>query len=166
MLKLFGIGFIVLCSSLIGISISEKLKKRMIELESINYLLEEISLLIKHRALTVFEIIDYLKSNEQIKELEFINNFIYKDNTPFYILWDKSIDNSNLSMKEYDLKLLKSFGKSLGTSNTDGQISIIQIFKQDFKNLYSNALKEYEKKSKLYRSLGILCGMLFSIVII
>ena len=166
MIKFIGIILIVASSSLVGIMFSDKLKKRVAELNLINYMLEEISVLIRYKALPVYEIIKALKENQMYNSLNFINLINCNMQIPFNKAWEESIDNSKSELSSNDKKLLKSFGNSLGTSDISGQLASIEVFKVDFKKLEKEATNEYEKKSKLYRSLGILCGMFVSIMLI
>ena len=166
MLKLFGILAIIVSTSLIGVSMSDKLKKRVKELNLINYMLDEISVLIRYKAITVYEIVESLKQNQMYNDLGFITGFECDIKTPFYTAWDKSVSNMQSELTPYDKKLLKSFGNSLGTSDISGQLSSIEVFKSDFSKLEKEAAALYEKKSKLYRSLGLLGGMFVSIMLI
>ena len=166
MIKLFGIISIIISSSLIGIYSSEKLKNRVKGLNLINYMLEEISILIRYKAMTVYEIVETLKQNQIYNQLSFLNNFDNNMQIPFITKWEKNIDEMPTALTASDLKLLKSFGASLGTSDIDGQLSTIEVFKENFSKLEKDSIAIYEKKSKLYRSLGVLVGAFVSIVII
>ena len=61
-----------------GISASDKLKSRADELEMIVHMLEETKILIRYKAMTVFDIVQALKENVIINQLDFIkrNNFV------------------------------------------------------------------------------------------
>ena len=72
MIKLVGISAILICTSMAGFSLSDKLKARVNELNQINYMLEEIEILIRYKAMTVYEIIENLKQNQSMKNLGFL----------------------------------------------------------------------------------------------
>lgn len=165
MFKIIGLLAIISASSLFGISCSDKLKRRVSELNLINYMLDEISVLIRYKAMTVYEIINALKQNKMYEKLSFINNLECNISTPFNSAWDKSIDNMQSELETADKKLLKSFGNSLGTTDILGQLSSIEVFKADFKRLEKEASESYGKKSRLYRSLGLLGGIFISIML-
>ncbi len=166
MIKLIGIMAVLISTSLAGISSSEKLKNRVTELNIINYMLEEISILIRYKALTVYQIIDSLKKNPSFSSLSFISNIEINLHVPFKVSWEKSIDGMTTSLTQSDIKLLKSFGASLGTSDIEGQLSTIEVFKGNFSKTEKDAISVYEKKSRLYRSLGVLAGAFISIMLI
>jgi stage III sporulation protein AB len=166
MFKYIGIFVIVLSSSLIGFSCSDKLRKRAKELGMIHHMLDEISILIRYKAMTVYEIIKTLKENQMFNNLPLLINFKINEQEPFSVSWDKQLESMHTDLKEGDIKLLKSFGNSLGTSDIDGQLQTIEVYKNDFKKLEADALSIYDKKARLYRSLGLLCGMFISIMLI
>lgn len=166
MIKILGIISIIISSTLIGIVGSEKLRNRVKELNLINYMLEEIAILIRYKAMTVYEIVETLTQNQIFNKLTFLNNFNSNLQIPFKSTWNKNIDDMPTSLIESDVKLLKSFGASLGTSDIDGQLSTIGVFKESFFKLEKDATVIYDKKSKLYRSLGVLIGAFISIILI
>jgi len=166
MIKFIGIISIVISTSLIGIFSSDKLKNRVKELNLINYMLEEIEILIRYKAMTVYEIVDTLRQNQAFNIFSFLNNIDNNMQIPFKTSWENNIDKMQSSLSQSDLKLLKSFGGSLGTSDISGQISTIKIYKENFLKLEKDATSVYEKKSKLYRSLGVLVGAFVSILLI
>ena len=64
------------------------------------------------------------------------------------------------------MQILADIGKNLGTSDIEGQISTLNLQRNELKILISSAETEYEKKSKLYRSLGVLVGAFISVMLI
>lgn len=165
--KLVGVMLLVTASSYIGINMSQTLKERVIRIELIKRMLDEISTLIRHRALTVSEIVDELNKSTVYKELDFIN-FAKNDITeriPFSNVWEKSIIRDKKLFQE-ERKELISLGYSLGTSDIDGQLSALSIIKNKFDIIAEKSNFEYTKKGKLYRTLGVLCGVFISILLI
>ena len=166
MFKIIGMIVIVISTSMIGISCSEKLKKRAGELGLVCHMIEEMSLLIRYRALTVYELIENLKKNSMLCTLPFLNEFKADNGLPFKTSWEENVVNIHTFMNDGDIKLLKTLGGTLGTSDIDGQLQSLEVYKADFKRLEKEAIAAYEKKAKLYRSLGFLCGMFVSIMLI
>lgn len=166
MAKVIGIIIVIVSASLIGIYFSDKLKSRVKELKNINYMFEQISVLIRYKALTVYEVIDELRRNQICSNLNFIKNFASEDDIPFEKQWSKSIDNSQNYLNNEDKRILKSFGNVFGTSDIDGQLSDIELYRHNFIKIENDAKLEFEKKSKLYKSLGVIGGAFISIMLI
>lgn len=166
MIKVIGVLIVISSSTLVGIYFSDRLKSRLKEIKYIIYMFEQISVLIRYKALTVYEIIDYLKENKICSQLNFIKLFKNKEDISFEEQWCESIDNSQTYITKEDKKLLKSFGNVFGTSDVDGQLSDIELYKHNFIKIENDANEEFEKKSKLYKSLGIIIGAFISIMLI
>lgn len=166
MLKIAGMIAIVISTSLFGISKADKLKRRRNELNLISHMLEDFIILIRFKALPLFEIVKQLKSNKLYKDSELFSNIDCSLEKPFYKAWEESIDNMHTYLNSNDLRLLKSFGSTLGRSDIEGELSNIEIYKSDFLKLEKSASEECEKKSQLYRSLGVLSGVFISILLI
>lgn len=58
-----------------------------------------------------------------------------------------------------DVKLLEAFGKRLGTTDTQGQLSHIELYRSLFQKQLTQAKNELEQKAKLYQTLGLFAGI-------
>ena len=56
-------------------------------------------------------------------------------------------------------ELMLSLGRSLGTSDISGQLSLIELHSEKLGALRKSASEESAKKGKLFRSVGALCGI-------
>ena len=169
MVKLIGIAVILIVSALIGNHCAENLAKRTSTLKAVDYMLEEMELLIRFRAANVYEIIDSLHNDPQLEKLDFIKYAAEHsdENIPFDRLWEKSIAEYNKSsLKAEDTALIESIGKDIGKSDLEGQISIIKLKKNELSALIKSSEKEYTGKAGMYRSIGILGGAFISILLV
>lgn len=166
MIKIIGVIIIMAASGMTGIYFAEKLKMRKSELGTIAYLIDEIAVLIRYKAMPVFEIMANLKNNQMLGSLDFIGKLDDDENTSFRQAWENSVTQSQTALSDADKNLLKAFGSSLGTSDINGQLSTLELYKDSFKKLESDACESYEKKSRLYRTMGFLIGAFISIMLI
>lgn len=167
MFKYAGLILIILISSFSGVYFSTALKSRLATLKKVNYLIDEIIILLRYKASTVYEIIGYLTGNERFAEFSFLEKISADGDCSFQLEWCNSLEeNPPLNLKQDDLQILADIGKNLGTSDIEGQISTLNIQRNELKILISSAETEYEKKSKLYRSLGVLVGAFISVMLI
>ncbi len=67
---------------------------------------------------------------------------------------------------EEERELLISLGRSLGTSDISGQLSLIELHSERLNALRKYAAEESAKKGKLFRSVGALCGIGAAVLII
>lgn len=63
-------------------------------------------------------------------------------------------------------ELLLSLGRSLGTSDVSGQLSLIELHSEKLNALAKAAAEEFAAKGKLFRSVGALCGVGAAVLII
>lgn len=143
-----------------GLYFSQRLKSREETLKEIIQLLREMSLLIRHRALTVEELFNELSRYTFIQSIcdpEAIGDF--------RSCWLKSVNElSELQFEEREI--LKSVGLSLGTSDIEGQLSMLEVNIELLSTYVSDAHEQYNKKAKLYRTCGILGGLFLAIIVI
>ena len=156
-------------TTLVGITFSKRLNDRVKLLTLMKQMLEELAIQIRFQALTVFELLNSLCRNMQLNELQFLVN-VQENNIPgisFNEAWVKGIDEwSNNSLRKEDINFLKNVGSTLGNSDIDGQLSTLELHKENLDRLLESAIAERDKKAKLYRSLGILTGTFISIMLL
>ena len=167
MLKYAGLAIIIAVTSFAGCYFSSALKTRLVNLKKINFLIDEIIILLRYKASTVYEITECLKSSERFADFGFLSNILPDENIPFQQKWNNAINaNPPLNLKENDLEILADIGKKLGTSDIEGQLSTLHLQRSELETLILSAEAECEKKSKLYRSLGVLAGAFISVMLI
>lgn len=149
-------------ASCIGFIMAKNLKKKRERTILIIKMLSEIKTMIRYRELTVFEIMETLKSNSIYNDLGFIN-IKHSPALPFSKVWEQSIAN-DFSLTEPEKNLLTRFGNELGTTDTNGQLAILDCYIKYFEDFLLEIDKHYQNKSKLYRSMGIFTGALIFII--
>lgn len=80
--------------------------------------------------------------------------------------WEQSIKSAVTNLKIEDIENLKSFGKMLGKTDKDGQLSRIELTKTFIEMQIEKAKLEEQKNSKLYKTLGAIVGLAFVIILI
>lgn len=80
--------------------------------------------------------------------------------------WNKSIQNSRNNLSLEDIESLMSFGKMLGKTDKDGQISRLELTKTFIEMQIEKAKLEEQKNAKLYKTLGVVIGLAFVIILI
>ena len=64
------------------------------------------------------------------------------------------------------ISILLDFGDLLGTSDIDGQLIGISAVKALMLERFQRRSEEYHSKAKLYRSVGVLAGVMVGIMVI
>ena len=167
MLKYIGLIFIIAVTSFIGNYFSSALKIRLLNLKKVNYLIDEIIILIRFKAATVYEITEHLTDNDKFSSFSFLRKISAEKNNSFQQNWCTALKaNPPCSLKASDIEILENIGRKLGTSDTEGQISMLNLQRIELETLISAVETDCEQKSKLYRSLGVLSGAFISVMLI
>lgn len=166
MLKFAGMLVIIFSTTFAGCYFSSAVKNRLVMLKKLNYMLEEILLLLRYRSATVYEIAEILAADERFGEFEFLKN-IRRGDKPFRQCWQEAVYACCIrGMKKSDTELIADIGNKLGTSDLEGQIGTVMLQREELRAAIAAAEEECAKKAKLYRSLGTLTGAFISIMLI
>ena len=85
----------------------------------------------------------------------------------FHTAWEQACGSlTQNGFGEEEAELLRELGKSLGTSDAAGQLKLLELNEERIAALYSSAEADYAAKGKLFRSVGMLCGIGAAILII
>lgn len=82
--------------------------------------------------------------------------------------WIKSVHSlpKSYGLLSQDIEMLCNFGKELGNTDIDGQISFCNVNKSLISMMLENAKDEKNKKSKLYFMLGSSLGLCITIMLL
>ena len=80
-------------------------------------------------------------------------------------VWENCIQDADISIKQEDKDVLKKLGKLLGQTDIEGQISEIEVIENFLDMQIENAEEERKKNQKMYKTLGIVAGLVFVIIL-
>ena len=81
------------------------------------------------------------------------------------IAWENAVDKSITNLKKEDKHILKTLSKLLGQTDTEGQISQIEITENFLETQIKEAQEEKQKNEKLYSRLGTTIGLAIVIIL-
>ena len=153
-----------------GLQIAFRYNKRVLMLEKcilmVNAINAEIEYLLKPSA----DIIDSLVDRQDLADLKFLRSCLLKMNEgeDFYSAWRASLnDKENVAyLSDSDVEILNSFSELFGVTGCDGQSLNCNLFSSKLQFVLNEAVKDRDKYSKLFSSLGLLTGLCFIIVFI
>lgn len=90
-------------------------------------------------------------------------NLNYRD---VYLVWQENTEILRDTLEKEDIEIIKTFGKLLGKTDKNGQISEMLLSKELIERQVEKAEEEKNKNVKLYRSLGVITGLTIIIVFI
>lgn len=153
---------------MIGMSLSERLKKRNELFKSILIMIDGFSSKINYLMKPVDELIFDFKHDNSCENLTFIPlcaDFL-NQGSDFPDAWKKAIDKSELPLKNEERSKLQAFGLSIGKTDIEGQKSVFGMYREFFLTFSEKAEAEKEKYSSMAFITCFLCGCALFILLI
>lgn len=147
-----------------GAAYSLRLREKCSISTVISDILRKTSVYIRYSALDVYEIVAKLKTD--CPDNSFISRLpdSYIEGQNFHQLWQKALEVEELP--EEERLLLSEFGSILGTSDIEGQLSAIASLSERAEQLRSERSENYIRKGRMYRSVGVLAGVMVGILVL
>lgn len=151
----------------IGILISKMYENRVKELRQFKNILNIIKTKIKFTYEPLTEIFNQISQEKSSKIEEIFENMTYKlafENVKYS--WMDAIQEADISITQEDKDILKELGKVLGQTDADSQVNEIEVT-ESFLNIQIEKAEEARKKNqKMYKTLGVVVGLVFVIILI
>ena len=164
MLKFAGMILITAACSLWGISKSEALKLRS---ESLLHISDALTLLENEISYGQKNIKEAILSVGTMKNLALFMKVSEKIGmVSVREAFSDAILCSKTGLSESDNLILLEFAQNLGNLDKNSQIKSINMTKERLINAQSEAHEDYKKHGKLYRNIGFLLGILFSLILL
>lgn len=166
-----GVKYILLIaifglSTGIGILISKSYENRVIELKEFKNILNIMKTKIKFTYEPLAEIFKQISKDNQtnVEKIfeQMANQITYY---PTKDVWENCIQDADISIKQEDKDILKKLGKLLGQTDVEGQISEIEVTQNFLDTQIEKAEEEKKKNQKMYKTLGIVTGLVFVIIL-
>ena len=155
----------ILLSGRIGFTMAARLKKRTEQLRLLISMLEEMSALMKYRAVPTDELLKTLSKQPSFCDSEFLNAFRDERELPFREAWRAAAEKT-ASFSEDDRRILLHLGERLGTTDPEGQLSLFSTSREFAERGLAEAEEEYRAKGQLIRKVSLLCGVAVGILIL
>lgn len=166
-LKYIIISLIFFISLLIGNIISKRYTLRVKELKDFRNALNIIENKIKFTYEPLNEI--FLQTSKLLSENMskiFVLATKYMKEKSVEQSWNKAIKEVNTYLNKDDIENMKNFGKMLGKTDKEGQVSHLELTKTFIEVQIEKARNEEEKNAKMYKTLGAIVGLAIVIILV
>ena len=165
-IRALSVVLIILCGVFCGLNSSDNLRKRTEICREIEKMLRICEFFIKSCEADVYSIASRLKAAD-FRMLPFLNELpeSYEQCRDFHGKWKAAVLKCRYFALE-EKSLLIEIGETLGTSDTEGQLKALELYRGRANALYEQRSAEYMAKGRLYRSLGLLAGLTVGIIVI
>lgn len=167
MVKYLGIILIIMSCTGIGLNASNKLKNYRNSCRRLIEIVNSIAVMIRYKQMTFYEIAGELKTQSDLSQMQFVRYLptSYNGIKSFSEEWEYSARH-DCEIGEEEKNLLCGLASKLGTTDTSGQLSSLELLNEQLKKIEIRRNDEYSRKGKLYRSIGLLAGIMIGIVVI
>ena len=154
-------------STAIGLMLSKMYENRVIELKEFKNILNFIKTKIKFTYEPLAEIFKQIAESQATKTSIIFDKMVeqikYKQAK---VAWENCIQEADISINQEDKDVLKKLGKLLGQTDVEGQISEIEVTENFLDMQIEKAEEERKKNQKLYKTLGIVTGLVLVIILL
>lgn len=114
----------------------------------------------------VYKLSAELKRSGSFDNLGFIRELpeSFSPDENFHSVWRKAVESEKLHSEEK--QILLCLGDELGNSDICGQLSVLASLEEEIASAEKLRTEESHKKGKLYRSVGMLFGVMAGVLII
>lgn len=166
-IKIIIYSFIFLSCSLIGILISKKYVNRVNELKEFKNALNIFKTKIRYTYEPLPEIFAEISENVDSNISEVFKCAAEKmDICAAGEAWNLALRLEDLNIDEEDRNALKNLSKLLGKTDLEGQINQIEMTSDFLDKQIRKAENQRDKSERMYRTLGMVIGMVIVIILI
>ena len=154
-------------STAIGVIISKMYENRVNELKEFKNILNIIKTKIKFTYEPLAEIFKQI-SKENCTQVEKIFGKMATQLQYCSVneVWTNCIQEADISINQEDKNILKKMGKLLGQTDVEGQLSEIEVTENFLDMQIVKAEEDKKKNQKMYKTLGLVIGLVFVIILI
>ena len=149
-----------------GVWFSKRLKEREHFMSCVILLIKELTVQIKYTNSEIGDMLKTASQNEAYRDLLFVTSCSdISENGDFHALWNDGVKKQPY-LTPTDRELLFALGDRLGATDLDGQLSFLELTCEMLKKQQQEASENYRKKGRMYRSVGLLCGLAVGIMVL
>lgn len=166
LIKYIMLFLILVFSSLVGKFLSKRYIYRLKELEELKSSLNIFKSKIKFTYEPIPEIFKEISLNTSKNISNIFTSAVENMKTQnANIAWENAVDENITNLKNEDKYVLKTLSKLLGQTDSEGQISQIEITEKFLETQIKEAQDEKQKNEKLYSRLGTTIGLAIVIIL-
>ncbi len=166
-MRLLGLLCIVLACTGAGLYASAKLKRDARSMERLIALTEDCAALIRCQTPELDELLERLAAHPNYRCFAFLHEISTKlsPTAPPGMLWQRAV-RADAAVPAQARDILCSLGNVLGTTDVDGQLAALELHRTQLRAMARESRERSTRQGKLYRSLGLLGGMMLAVLLL
>ncbi|WP_416149548.1 stage III sporulation protein SpoIIIAB [Salipaludibacillus sp. HK11] len=166
-----GASMIVFASALVGMELANRLDRRTNLLRHVKVALETFDTEVAFAMMPLSQAFGQVSKQLPSPVKEFFSKVAVKlteDEATAFEVWEEVLDSwkTNVDLEKKDIEILRQFGQTLGKQDIHGQRKQIQLTQSYLKHMEDTAVDAQKKYRSMYRSLGLLGGLLLVIMLL
>ncbi len=151
---------------IVGFAFAEKLRREQKLCALIVRLLQRTAFLVGYRCDDVYSVCAELRRDSELSALTFLESLpkSFESGENFRICWENAVRSAGFADDEEDV-LLK-LGNIIGRSDSESQVDSIRWLERTLSETEKKRSEAYLRKGRLYRSVGLLFGVMVGILVI
>ena len=167
MLKFVGGAFIVICGTLGGIYFSLRSRRKAEFLEQYIMFLTQVQTMISYGGMSFGEILKNIKNVPLAEGILSDTEGYMNDGEAIETAWKKAVEKNmkELHFEKSDTEMIEYFGNTFGVSDREGELSKIKLHEELVRERWNILKNEMLSKCRVYRIVGMFCGVLTAVLI-
>lgn len=165
-LKYIDIGLIIIICTYIGFYKSKKFSLRVKDLKDFKSALSFFRSKIEFTYEPIKDIFEEINKVVYQDNENIFKNFCENNNQNVTENWNEAVRNSKQNFSNDDKEILILLGKMLGKTDKSGQISQIDLVDNFLNKQILDSEEEKRKNEKLYKTLGVISGLIIAIILV
>lgn len=162
---LLSVMTVSICTAM-GFYFSRRLRLREEQLCEALLLIKELIVQIRYTNAKIGDILKNSAENAAYQNLYFVTDcFLLKENEDFHEIWSEGV-KKQIFLNQRDKELLLALGEHLGETDSEGQLSFLELTEAMLVEQREEAREERGAKGRMYRSVGLLCGLAAGILVL
>ncbi|MGN0656349.1 MAG: stage III sporulation protein AB [Ruminiclostridium sp.] len=167
MARLLAAAAVIIICTAVGMALSSALRLRCVQLKCMRSVFEEMATLIRYRAVRCKELMTELCGREAYSGFDFLNRLdtALKSGIGITEAWQTSARQARF-ITESDREILLSTGEQLGTTDIEGQLSMLTLSAGLAEKNLMEAREESTRKGRMTLCVWVLCGIAAGIMLL
>lgn len=172
MLKLVGASLIIISTTLIGFYFAQKLSDRTKQIRALQMSMQVLETEIVYASTPLLDAFKKMNSVGNEIVIQFFKRIAYYlenlDGETTSTCWRKALQDMEpkLALKKDEVEWIRHFGQVVGISDSEDQQKHLRILMTNLQKAEKVAEEEQGKYEKMYRTLGLLSGLVIVILLL
>ena len=166
MLRFIASATFAVAGGMVGFALADKLRREQRLCTVIGCLLRRTAFLVGYRCDDVYAVCAELKRDSELSPLTFVQLLpeSYEGGTDFRAFWENAVKSEDFCSDEEEILL--RLGTVIGRSDSASQLDSIRALEVSLAEVETRRRESYLRKGRLYRSVGLLFGVMAGILVI